>query len=193
MAVERTNSLLQRFVNTLRTGGRVVFGKRREAIENEIIEILSRRPAVFLSSCMMFPVPSLTTPVTEKALTSEQTRQIQSYLECHFGTNENLVRAFRKFIGHKPPEVVVASLCRLEEFFKYVEDRGCNSRRLIPLLYTMLKNRDFLPGPRRAEELPQVLKEIEDMVDKGKDPIRETDFDEYVAKLARDHLSLILS
>ena len=146
-----------------------------------------------MSSCMMFPVPDVKMPETGKALPPEQRSQVIGHLECHFGTNENLVRAFRKFIGHKPPEVVIASLCRLDEFFEYVEDRGGNSRRLIPLLYTMLKNRDFLPGPRRPEELPRVLKEIEDMVEQGKDPLRETDFYDYVKKLASDHLSLILS
>jgi len=159
-----------------RLGNWLGIGKERfmEHARERLADILTACSTVRLGSKMWLPKPELKQPLENEAYLQVQER---------FGTNGKFIDAFINFFEGESISEIECALTKLRRFFACAAERGHDPRRLIPLLYAMMKESSFSHFLGNVKKYYSVLEDLSAKIADGSDPIREYDFDQYVKML----------
>jgi len=139
------------------------------------LEELLRGQAIFLGSNMMITIPEIKVPRATRSAIEER-------IFSSFGQNIKFFSAFFNFFTAKPIEVHVA-LSKIRELFELPDPSHCRPRKMIALFYTMITKSDFVGFAWTPEDFIKKLEAIKEILVKGKDPLEEFKFNQYIEEL----------
>jgi len=178
-----------------RLGNWLGIGKERfmEHARERLTDILTSYGTVRLGSKMWVPKPEI--KMSEKGTLYPADLENLAYdrVQSRFGTNGKFIDKFMRFFKYESINEIEAALVKLRRLFTCAAQAGSDIRRLIPLLHAIMTEPSFCHFSGYPGKFSLDLDDISQKIADGKDPVKELDFDEYIAKLIKEEIDRIIN